>query len=32
MVHLLYQWIVNEFKIESFPSQLFDKTTGQFYR
>ena len=31
MVHLLYQWIVNEFMIESFPSQLFGKTAGQFY-
>lgn len=32
MIHLFYQWLNNGFDVESFPYQLFGKTTGQFYR
>ena len=32
MIHLVYHWLSNGFDLESFPYQLFGKTTGQFYR
>lgn len=32
MIHLLYHWLNNGFELDSFPYQLFDKTSGQFYR